>query len=210
VSEWRAQRGREVLHPKRAGRLLEPLRERGFTYDAFDIFLARLVDDPRVITRPLGELRTSHDAQHVLVGIRHDVDVSLDSALELARIENHRGIRATFFVLHSAPYWHRPDLIDRLLELQRLGHEVGWHNDLVTHEIVERGDARAYLRAELERLRTAGVEIRGVAAHGSYWSHALGYSNSDFFPELGTPRATEVVVEGESRRVPSGLRGVRR
>jgi hypothetical protein len=204
VGEWRAQRGDEVLHPKRAARLLEPWRERRFTFDAFARFLDRLGADPDVATLPLRELHATRDAERVLVGIRHDVDVSLDRALELGRIEHGRGVRSTFFVLHTAPYWRRPDLVDRLLELQELGHEVGWHSDLVTIEVTEHVDARAYLFEELERLRRAGVDIRGVAPHGSYWAHALGYSNADFFPELEESVTTEVLVDALSRRVPTG------
>lgn len=204
MTEWRPHRGDQVLHPKRAGRLLEPLRERRFTYDAYDAFLERIVGDERAVTMPLVEMATSNEPERIVVGIRHDVDVSIDSALELGRLEQRRGVRATFFVLHSAAYWGRGDLIDRLLELQDLGHEIGWHNDLVTLEVVEGGDARKRLREELARLREAGVAISGVAPHGSYWAHALGYSNADFFPELGEPVATDVIVDGRERRVPTG------
>ena len=37
---------------------------------------------------------------------------------------------------------------------------------------------------ELAWLRTAGLDVVGTAAHGSYWCHALGYSNAYFFADF--------------------------
>src|SRR5205807_4619721 len=93
------------------------------------------------------------------IALRHDVDDRLESALELARREHARGLRATYFVLHSAPYWEREDLVERLRELQALGHELGWHNDLVTLALVHGRDPAEYLRRELDRLRSAGIDL---------------------------------------------------
>jgi hypothetical protein len=111
------------------------------------------------------------------------VDDRLDSALELARLEQRHGLRATYYLLHSASYYRRAALPD-FLRLQELGHEVGWHNDLVTLQCVEGVDARAYLHGELAWLRGAGLDVVGTAAHGSYWGHRLGYSNNAFFRDF--------------------------
>jgi hypothetical protein len=188
--------------------LLQPLRERRFTYAAYAAFLDRLVADERLRAVPLREFRDT-PRDRVVVGLRHDIDMRLDSALRLARLEHERGLRATYFVLHSADYWRRPDLLVRLQELQDLGHEIGWHNDLVTLQVVDGVDAREFLRRELDKLRASGIAVRGTSAHGSYWGHALGYSNLYFFRDLpapidGFPNVDEVTVDGEARRVPKG------
>lgn len=206
--EWQPETGRAVLRPRRVGRLLEPLRERRFTYAAYAAFLDRLVSDPGVQVVPLRDLLTKPRGG-VVLGLRHDVDDRLDSALRLARMEHERGLHATYFVLHSASYWSRPDLVERLGDLQALGHEVGWHNDLVTLEVVERVDARAFLQRELNRLRASGIDISGTAAHGSYWGHALGYSNLYFFRDLpapipGFPNVDQVLFGGQQRTLPKG------
>src|SRR5919199_3779509 len=112
-----------------SSRLLFPWTERRFTYREYARFLDRLAEREVV---PLREFaRGAGD-----LALRHDVDERLDSALVLARLEADRALRATYFVLHTAPYWHEPDLLPRLLRLQELGHEVGLHNDLVTLERV--------------------------------------------------------------------------
>jgi hypothetical protein len=163
-----------------SSRLLFPWIERRFTYREYARFLDRLGGREVV---PLREL--AHGAGDL--ALRHDVDSRLDSALVLARLEADRGLRATYFVLHTAPYWDEPDLLPRLLRLQELGHEVGFHNDLVTLERVHGIDVAEYAPRALERLREAGLEIVGSAAHGSPWCHRLGFHNNYVFAGWDEP-----------------------
>jgi hypothetical protein len=170
--------------PSRAARVVFPLTERTFTYERYDRVLERLVAGGfRVV--PLEELRAADRSGAPVVGLRHDVDESLESALELARLEHARGLRATYFVLHTAAYWSDPALIPSLRRLQDdYGHEVGWHNDLVTLQCIHGVDAKAYLARELERLRGAGIAVRGVASHGSPYCYRFGYHNNYFFSDF--------------------------
>jgi hypothetical protein len=172
-----------------ASRLLFPWTERRFTYAEYERFLDRLGGREVV---PLRELARGEGD----LALRHDVDSRLDGALVLARLEHDRGLRATYFLLHTASYWNEPDLPSRARRLQELGHEVGFHNDLVTLQRLEGVDAGAYLRDQLARLRDGGIEIVGAAAHGSPWCHRLGFHNNYVFagwdePVPGFP-ATEV------------------
>ena len=161
-------------------RVLFPLVERRFTYAEYDRFLDRLVGRDVV---PLREFATGSGD----TALRHDVDDRVESALELARREHARGLRATYFVLHTASYYGRPDLLDRLRELQALGHEIGWHNDLVTLALVHAVDPEPYLRRELERIRGGGIDLVGVSAHGSPWCDRLGFHNDYAFADLPQP-----------------------
>jgi hypothetical protein len=177
----------ETIRRRPVRRLVEPWLERRHTYARYAAFLQRLTAFGAVVA-PLRELWEDRSQDRLRFGVRHDVDLRLDAALQLGRIEREHGVRTTYYVLHSAPYYSDPELIPRLRELQALGHEVGLHYDLVTLQVVEGGDPRAYLRAELERLRGAGIDVVGVAAHGAYWAHRLGYKNDYFFRELSTPQ----------------------
>jgi hypothetical protein len=170
------QRVREPLNT----RFFFPVTERRFTYAWYERFLDRLGDREVVPMREFAQ--GSGD-----LALRHDVDSNLESAFELARREYHRDLRGTYFVLHTAPYWSRPDLVDRLRELQSLGHEIGFHNDLVTLERVQNIDIDVYARRELERLRGGGIEIVGAAAHGSPWCHRLGFHNNYAFAGWDEP-----------------------
>jgi hypothetical protein len=164
-----------------ASRLLFPWTERRFTYVEYERFLERLgsrqIVPLREFGRGAGEL-----------ALRHDVDSRLDSALRLARLEHDRGLRATYFVLHTAPYWDDADLVPRVQRLHELGHEVGFHNDLLTAWHVEGADPRAVLERALARLRGGGIEVVGAAAHGSPWCHRLGFHNNYVFAGWDEPR----------------------
>lgn len=170
------QRVREPLNT----RFFFPLTERRFTYGWYERFLDRLAERQVVPMREFAQGRGD-------LALRHDVDSRLEGALELARREFARDLRGTYFVLHTAPYWSRPDLLERLRELQSLGHEIGFHNDLVTLERTQNVDIEAYARRELKRLREGGIQIVGAAAHGSPWCHRLGFHNNYAFAGWDEP-----------------------
>jgi hypothetical protein len=61
--------------------------------------------------------------------LRHDVDLSLEAALELARLEHECGARATYFLLTESVFYNLDSEQgrDTLRELRDLGHAVGLH-----------------------------------------------------------------------------------
>ncbi len=184
MSEFRLPTSAEMTRLRPLHGLLAPFRERRFLYSHYEAFLDRLTDPSRFLVVPLREFRKVDPATRALVGLRHDVDARLNAALVFAQLEHTRGLRSTYFVLHTAPYWQQPGLLESLRRLEELGHEVGFHYDLVTVQVVDGLDPRAVLASELARLRGAGLRIVGAAAHGSYWGHRLGYKNDYFFREL--------------------------
>jgi len=100
--------------------------------------------------------------------LRHDVDYSPKAALRMAGLEADMGIRASYFILLSSPFYN---LLSeeyclfpcRLIEL---GHEVGLHYDLKVY--IGFGEARLFdiLRAHIEMLtKLAGKRVRSIAMH---------------------------------------------
>jgi hypothetical protein len=61
--------------------------------------------------------------------LRHDVDLSLEAAVELARLEHARGARATYFLMTESVFYNLDSELGRntLRELRDLGHAVGLH-----------------------------------------------------------------------------------
>lgn len=142
--------------------------------------------------------------------IRHDIDHDLEAAVEVGRWEARYGIRSTFCVLHSAWYYgpfedsgyrHSVEVIDAMRELRDLGHEINFHNNMVTEGLLGDVDPDALLHSELGYLRSRGLTIRGTAGHGQALCRELGYLNLEHFRETpwhsnGGPRT--VVHEGRS------------
>lgn len=62
---------------------------------------------------------------------RHDIDVSLERAQALAKIEAEEEIRSTFFVLLRGEYYNplSPSSVKSLRTIAELGHELGLHFD---------------------------------------------------------------------------------
>lgn len=153
-------------------------------------------------TVPVRELHARPDDPH-LVGLRHDVDHDLDLALELAFWEHEHGQRATFFLLHSAPYWHDERLLDKCLQLQDFGHEVGLHVNVLAEwwrgDVDEPGPR---LDEVLGTLRDGGVDVAGVSAHGDRLCYQAGFSNYWLFADL---RPSDPVTE-ESGRSAEGIK----
>ncbi|MFC7236111.1 hypothetical protein [Halosegnis marinus] len=98
-------------------------RPAAFTLDEYGALLDALCDRDREFVGYDDPL----DEGSVL--LRHDVDFSPRRALDCARIEADRGVRATYFFLVSCPLYNlafRPNR-DLLVRLRALGHDVGLH-----------------------------------------------------------------------------------
>jgi hypothetical protein len=61
--------------------------------------------------------------------LRHDIDLSLEAALELGRLEHEHGARATYFLMTESVFYNLDSGLGReaLRELRSLGHAVGLH-----------------------------------------------------------------------------------
>jgi hypothetical protein len=81
---------------------------------------------------------------HPFIVLRHDIDISLRPALEIARIEYEQGVQATYFVLLRSPFYnllsrHNAEIIQ---QIHRYGHQIALHADLVPYD----GDCTEALR----------------------------------------------------------------
>jgi len=99
-----------------------------FTHQWYRGFLDRL--DKRGYS--FGTFGDELDDRTVL--LRHDVDLSLASAMTMARIEADRGVQATYCIMVSSPLYNplTGKWRDRVRAIRALGHEVGLH--FSTHE----------------------------------------------------------------------------
>lgn len=197
MGEYRLPTSAEMTRPSALRFLARPWQERRFTYARYDALLARLAEPGRFHVVPLRDLEHAPRDRPV-VALRHDVDDRLPSAVRFAELEHARGLPASYYVLHTAPYYgvtgqgsaeHDPAILPVLRRMQdELGHEIGFHHDLVTLARVHGIDPGSYLAGELAWLRGAGLAITGCAAHGSYWAHRQGFHNDYAFRGWDAPR----------------------
>jgi hypothetical protein len=61
--------------------------------------------------------------------LRHDVDLSLDAALEMAELEADEGVSATYFLMTESVFYNlaSTDGVAATASLRELGHRVGLH-----------------------------------------------------------------------------------
>jgi hypothetical protein len=128
--------------------------------------------------------------------VRHDVDKSLARALDIARVEHAQGYRSTFFLLTPGSYGeetnyygtlegdrihHDPKLVDHCKTLLDLGHEIGFHSDLVSLSIHTGRAPGDLLADEVEYFQQHGIPFIGTAAHGSPLARQKKYNNRELF-----------------------------
>ncbi|MEZ5773317.1 MAG: hypothetical protein R3D33_01005 [Hyphomicrobiaceae bacterium] len=150
-------------------------------------------------TVPVRDLLADRQAKDV-VALRHDVDYDIDVALEAAHWEWKAGRRASYYILHGAAYWDDPRLIDKCLQLEDYGHEVGLHVNLLAEWWSGRiDDVEGGLARLIDRFRSAGIRLTGIAAHGDRLCYEAGFTNYWPFAELrpADPSLTEARVTAE-------------
>lgn len=101
--------------------------------------------------------------------LRHDVDCSLDHALELAEFEAKipvgGGIKSTYFVLLTSDFYNVfSEKSHRILQsILANGHEIGLHFDEARYED---GDIRRHVEEEADLLgKAVGQKITTVSMH---------------------------------------------
>lgn len=137
-----------------------------------------------------------------VIGLRHDIDFqpALECALRLAAWEAERGYRATYYFLHTAEYWHQADFGDIVQGIALLGHEIGIHNDALGAAYSKKLDPHAIFADALTELRSHGVPVTSVVAHGNRKIATFARNDELFYgcerPNLGKP----------GRKLPNGMR----
>lgn len=140
-----------------------------FTYDEYSKIIALLKKQGYQFTCYRNEYSNSRN-----VILRHDVDLSLDKALEFAKFESNLGVTSTYYILLSS-YWYNimdPNSIEKIKVISGLGHDIGLHfdeskyifadNETWEHSITETITKEAAL---LRKILGGTVAIESVSMH---------------------------------------------
>src|SRR3989344_179565 len=104
--------------------------------------------------------------QKVIV-LRHDIDHNLRLALNLARIEQSFGIRATYFIRLHAKGYHPFSLEDYkvLKEVISMGHELGLHHDCDFATLVSEDPKEFLKRDKTVFEKMVNSPVVGISSH---------------------------------------------
>jgi len=61
--------------------------------------------------------------------IRHDIDYSIEAALEMGRWEELNGYHSTYYIMERNPFYSVDEALFCMQELTLMGHDVGLHVD---------------------------------------------------------------------------------
>lgn len=181
-------------------------------------YIADLID---LIGLKLVRMHEAKGATEPCFYIRHDVDRDIERALDIAEVEAARGYTATYFMLTPGSYdqqrnyygtledgriIHDPTLVDKCHRLIALGHDIGFHNDLVSLSLRTGRSPAQLLEGEVEFFAEHDIPLRGTAAHGNPLARQLQYSNRELFVgqiRVGRTPGREINYEGRCVRLHS-------
>jgi hypothetical protein len=123
-----------------------------------------------------------------VLAVRHDCDNVIHPAVEFAGHEGVDGVRSTYYILHTSPYWQDKTLLRESLErIAGYGHEIGIHNDALTVALETGRDPADILHEAIEDLRGYGHTIRSTVAHGNGLCRIANYVNDEMFVGCARP-----------------------
>lgn len=103
--------------------------------------------------------------------LRHDVDLSVEAALEMARVEADLGVQSTYFLLLTSPLYNvfERETREQIEAIVALGHDVGVHFSTHAYWPTERPPSDADLveaiRHEQAALGTIVPPVETVSFH---------------------------------------------
>lgn len=134
-----------------------------FTYDSFIQLICMLKDKNYKFCN-----YSNCDESKKTVIFRHDVDLSLEKAVNIAKIEYENNISSTFYVLLSTDFYNvfSKTSNDMLKNIMSLGHDIGLHFDEKRYEINNDEELNNFVRKECDILSMAvGKEVKSVSMH---------------------------------------------
>jgi len=105
--------------------------------------------------------------ENVLI-LRHDVDLSLEQSIKLAKIENEYNIKSTFFIWLRSPFYNifEKKYSDIIYEIISMGHQIGLHFDESVYKIENEKELNKFVEKEINLIETYfDINIYAVSMH---------------------------------------------
>ena len=137
-----------------------------FTYKGYQELIECLTRNGYIISNYL-----NYNKYDKTVILRHDIDYSVEKALEFAKIENKLGVKSTYFVLISSPFYNAisQDVTSKIKNISVLGHDIGLHFDELNYDksfYEDNGGINEIVESEARILESIlDIEINTVSMH---------------------------------------------
>ena len=124
-----------------------------------------------------------HPVEGRICYLRHDVDWSIDGAVQMAQIEAEHDVKSTYYLMPTLDYMRRATQPIKII--RKLGHEIGYHHNLLVTYFRKREqiELETLFRSGLAKLECFGVTVETTCAHGDPRCRKGGYSNYEAFEE---------------------------
>ena len=100
--------------------------------------------------------------------LRHDIDLDIAMAGEIAKIENNNNVKSTFFILTTGNTYNPLSINNRVIikQIVLLGHEIGLHFDPTVYDNLPKEilEQKAKMEASIIEEIT-GNELRAISLH---------------------------------------------
>lgn len=127
--------------------------------------------------------------------LRHDVDLDITLIREMALVEQHLGVCATYFIpltlSFNALYTPNQRILRQLCDM---GHQIGLHYDLETYPL-DSANARRHLDWEVSVLsKVVGSLIHTICLHNPYKGQPDPFRQIDEYVHPHDPRYQEELL----------------
>jgi hypothetical protein len=143
---------------KTYGRLLDNLSENGYSFQTFEEF---------IVAR-----------KKKVIVLRHDVDKVPQNALRMAKLENEKGIKASYY-FRIVKDSNDPEVIKKIA---KLGHEIGYHYEDFSLAKGDYEKAIEYFKNNLNYFRSL-YPVKTICMHGSplsKWDNRTLWKNYNY------------------------------
>ena len=132
-----------------------------FTYDYFKALMARAME-----IAPITTLDGRKDGLCVI--LRHDIDLDIPLAYEMAMVEEEIGIRSTFFIMTTSHFYNPTSSKNReyLFAMAQKGFEIGLHFDPTIYGNADLEELKVHADRECSILESViGHNITSISLH---------------------------------------------
>lgn len=108
--------------------------ELNFTFDGY----SNLISVLRISGYSFADYHNHTNFQRCVI-LRHDIDNSIEKALNIAELEHEQGVKSTYFTLLRTDFYNPASKkgLSALKKIQSLGHEIGLHFDEMAYDELE-------------------------------------------------------------------------